>query len=47
MDASQIVVAALSGISLALLVWVESRSRRNSATQEHTSMPLSKKNSAA
>ena len=39
MDASQMVVAVLTGISLALLVWVEIRSRRNSATQEHAPVP--------
>lgn len=36
MDASHIVVAALTGITLALLVWVEIRSRRNSAAEQRT-----------
>jgi hypothetical protein len=39
MDASHIVVAVLTGVSLALLAWVEIRSRRNSETQEYTMMP--------
>lgn len=34
MDASHIVVAGLTGISLALLVWVEIRSRRNCAQEQ-------------
>jgi len=38
MDASHIVVAGLTGISLALLIWVEIRSRRNSA-QEQVAAP--------
>lgn len=34
MDASHIVVAVFTGISLALLVWVEIRSRRNCAQEQ-------------
>jgi hypothetical protein len=42
MDASHFLVAALTGITLVLLAWVEIRSRRNSAAQEGsaTSNPL-------
>ena len=36
MDASHIVVVALTGITLALLVWVEIRSRRNSAAEQQS-----------
>lgn len=36
MDASHILVGGLTCISLALLVWMEIRSRRNSAIQEQT-----------
>ena len=36
MDASHIVVATLTGITLALLVWVEIRSRRNSAAEQQS-----------
>ena len=39
MDASHIVVGGLTGITLILLVWVEIRSRRNSAIQEQTHTP--------
>lgn len=34
MDASQIMVGGLTTISIALLVWMEIRSRRNSAATE-------------
>lgn len=36
MDASHFLVAALTGITFALLIWVEIRSRRNSAAQEES-----------
>jgi hypothetical protein len=34
MDFSHLVVAALTGVTIVLLVWVEIRSRRNNAAQE-------------
>lgn len=34
MDASQILVGGLTAISIALLVWIEIRSRRNTAVPE-------------
>lgn len=34
MDASHVMVGGLTAVSLALLVWVEIRSRRNSVAQE-------------
>lgn len=41
MDASHIVVGVMTAISIALLVWIEIRSRRNTAAQpEQQSIPL-------
>lgn len=43
MDASHILVGGLTAISIALLVWIEIRSRRNTAVQpeqQSVSMPL-------
>ena len=41
MDASHILVGGLTGISFALLVWIEIRSRRNiSAQPQHESGPV-------
>ncbi len=40
MDVSHIVVIGLTAISLALLIWIEIRSRRNSAGEpNHNSVP--------
>lgn len=36
MDASQILVGGLTAISIALLVWIEIRSRRNAAAPEQS-----------
>jgi hypothetical protein len=43
MDVSHLVVGGLTAVSVALLVWVEIRSRRNVVAQEQNapSMPLS------
>jgi len=41
MDASHILVGGLTAISIALLVWIEIRSRRNNAAQpEQQSIPV-------
>lgn len=39
MDASHILVGGLTAISLALLVWMEIRSRRNAAEPERNPAP--------
>lgn len=39
MDASHILVGGLTGISIALLVWIEIRSRRNAAAPEQNPVP--------
>jgi len=40
MDASHILVGGLTAISIALLVWIEIRSRRNAAAPEQNSSPV-------
>ncbi len=41
MDASHVLVGGLTAISVALLVWIEIRSRRNTAAQpKQQSVPL-------
>jgi hypothetical protein len=39
MDASHVLVGGLTAISITLLVWIEVRSRRNSAAQEQNPVP--------
>jgi hypothetical protein len=39
MDVSHIMVGGLTAISVALLVWIELRSRRNAAGQEQKAIP--------
>lgn len=39
MDASHILVGGLTAISIALLVWIEIRSRRNTTAQEQNPVP--------
>jgi hypothetical protein len=39
MDASHILVGGLTAITIAFLVWIEIRSRSNTAVQEQTTIP--------